>query len=163
MAKKSFYWILKIIREPSIFSKILDFEKNFVFFYWRIWSLLRNNFFIFFSIVFFGRHQQRPCERQKFLPTDSNKCCLLQKCFFAKSLAKRDVFPLLNRTFCTKNKRAMGIQKIKKMFIFQSYLVDNASFVVKWKPFSRTPLSWKNISDVLRWNNFWNVEIYLRK
>jgi len=131
MAKKSFYWILKIIREPSIFSKILDFEKNFVFFYWRIWSLLRNNFFIFFSIVFFGRHQHRPCERQKFLPTDSNKCCLLQKCFFANSLAKRDVFPLLNRTFCTKNKRAMGIQKIKKMFIFQSYLVDNASFVVK--------------------------------
>jgi hypothetical protein len=75
--------------------------------------------------------QQRPYERQQFLPTDPNKNYLLQKYFFAKSLANRDVFSFLNRSFCTKNKRAMAIQKINKMFIFHSYLVDNASFVVK--------------------------------
>ena len=98
------------------------FTVEFSHFWWT-------NFF--FSIVFFGRLQQRPCESQKFLPTDSNKIYLLQKCFFAKSLVNRDVFSLLNRTFCTKNKRAMRIQKIKKIFIFQSYLVHNASFVVK--------------------------------
>ena len=126
--KKVFIEFWKLSVNPQ-FSRKSWFRKIFCVFLLKNLVTFEEQFFYFF----FNRPQQRPYERQKFLPTDSNKIYLLQKCFFVKSLANRDVFPLLNRTFCTKNKSPVGIQKIKKMFIFQSYLVDNASFVVKWK------------------------------
>ena len=52
-------------------------------------------------------------------------------------MAKIDVFPCVNCAYHIKNERDIGTQKIKKMFIFQPYLVDNATFDLKWKKYQK--------------------------
>ena len=68
---ENYPWTLNFLENPWFWKQFCVFLlKNLVTFEGQL-------FYFFFSIVFFGRPQQRPYERQKFLPTDSNKNYLL--------------------------------------------------------------------------------------
>jgi hypothetical protein len=80
MAKKTFFIELSI--NPQFSEKFLISENVFYFFTAEFSHFWGTKYFFF--QLFFLVAQQRPDERQKFLPTASNKNYLLQKKFCEK-------------------------------------------------------------------------------
>jgi hypothetical protein len=74
MAKQIFIEFCKLSVNPQFSQKSLILEKNFVFFYCRIWSLLTDNFF-FFQLFFMIALNNLANARNSCLPTQIKLIC----------------------------------------------------------------------------------------